>query len=91
MAKVTRIPLRRAAQIAGLDKEDVIEGYYDGRNNMPEPGNNRSFSYWHGWRNGMVDAGHRGMDDAQLELSADIHRECQAGRNPFSYQTSQVR
>lgn len=84
MGKVIRIPLRRAAQIEALDKEDVIEGYFDGTKNSAEPGDDKSFSYWHGWANGMVDGGHRKINDAQSELAEDIRRACEAGNNPFA-------
>lgn len=65
-----RIPIRDAKLLATLDDAEVIDGYHDGRAGEPEPGDNRSFSYWHGWRNGASDAGHREIDGAQRELAA---------------------
>jgi chitinase len=65
------IPIKTAAQTDLLNTEDVIAGYHDGRAGEPEPGDNRSFSYWHGWRNGAADAGHRQIDSAQRELARD--------------------
>lgn len=62
-------PVCAVADLDTLDSAEVVEGYFDGRANEPEPGNNRSRSYWHGWRNGMVDAGHREGDDAQGRLA----------------------
>jgi hypothetical protein len=62
--KVTTLP-----DLAGLDNAEVVEGYLDGADNSPAPGGNRSRSYWHGWRNGMVDGGHAAKDDAQAELA----------------------
>lgn len=67
-----RIPIQRASQLDGLDDADLLEGYLDGKDGEPEPGNNRSFSYWHGWRNGAVDGHHREKDDAQAELARDV-------------------
>jgi hypothetical protein len=67
-----RIPIRRARHLAELDQAEILEGYRDGLNSDPEPGNNRSFSYWHGWRNGAVDRGLRTIDEAQRELACDI-------------------
>lgn len=55
---VERKPLVSADQLDGLDDAEMIEGYNDGREGWKEPGDNRSLSYWHGWRNGMVDGGH---------------------------------
>ena len=66
-----RIPIVRAHQLADLDLTDVLEGYRDGYAGECEPGNNRSLSFWHGWRNGLVDGGHRQKDDAQAELARD--------------------
>ena len=52
-----------------LDRAEVLEGYFDGRAGEPEPGDNRSRSYWHGWRNGALDGGHRKKDEAQAALA----------------------
>lgn len=68
------IPIRRAVQLGDLDDAEIAEGYRDGMAGDPEPGGNRSFSYWHGWRNGAVDGGYRAKDDAQAELARDFVR-----------------
>ena len=70
--EIRRIPIRRAKDLDALDDAELLEGYLDGHDGEPEPGNNRSFSYWHGWRNGAVDGGHREKDDAQAELARDV-------------------
>jgi hypothetical protein len=62
-------PISNLAELDALDTEELLEGYRDGLNNEPEPSGNRSRSYWHGWRNGMVDKGHRKGDAAQAELA----------------------
>jgi hypothetical protein len=36
------------------------------------------FSYWHGWRNGMVDGGHRPKDAAQAALAHDYLAQAKA-------------
>lgn len=69
-----RIPIRRVKQLSQLDDAEKLEGYFDGFDGEPEPGNNRSFSYWHGWRNGAVDGHHREKDEAQAELAHDYLR-----------------
>lgn len=48
-----------AESLSGLDEAELIEGYWDGRDNEPAPGPNRSRSYVHGWWQGMRDGGHR--------------------------------
>lgn len=53
--------------LATLDSNEVLEGYRDGMLNEP-CGDNRSRSYWHGWRNGRVDFKHAEQDWAQTLL-----------------------
>lgn len=62
-------PVTTIADLDSLDDAEIIEGYRDGRAGEPEPKGNRSRSYWHGWRNGAVDGGHREKDAAQAELA----------------------
>ena len=66
-----RIPIQKADLLVHLDDAELLEGYNDGRAGEPEPGDNRSFSYWHGWRNGSVDGGHREQDSAGRALAKD--------------------
>lgn len=61
-------PIKDAADLAELNEADLLEGYRDGRAGEPEPKGNRSKSYWHGWRNGAVDGGHREIDAAGRAL-----------------------
>lgn len=70
-----RLPIKRAPALDLLDSADCVEGYMDGVEGFPEPGDNRSFSYWHGWRNGAADGGHRPVDDAQRDLARDVIRK----------------
>lgn len=69
-----RQPITKAADLDMLDDAEVLEGYRDGRAGEPEPGDNRSLSYWHGWRNGAADGKHRQIDPAQRELARDVIR-----------------
>jgi len=77
MAEIKRFPVMTLEELDTLNSDDVIEGYFDGRANEPEPGGNRSKSYWHGWRNGMVD-GHHMEKDAAMAILA--HLFVQRGR-----------
>jgi len=72
MTRHIRRPIETVAELDALDTQEIIEGYYDGRDNEPEPGDNRSLSYWHGWRNGMADGGHRKIDAAQRKLAGAV-------------------
>lgn len=57
-----RIPVSTLAELDTLDDDEIVEGYRDGRAGEPEPGDNRSKSYWHGWRNGARDGGYTDPD-----------------------------
>lgn len=63
-----RAPLTRVDELDAIDESETLEGYFDGFKNEP-CGNNRSRSYWHGWKNGMVDGGHAKLDSAQATLA----------------------
>jgi len=69
-----RIPIQRAAQLDHLDDAETVEGYRDGRAGDEEPGDNRSFSYWHGWRNGRADRNGK-PDAAQRALAHDYLKQ----------------
>lgn len=65
-------PVETQADLATLDSGEVVEGYRDGLRGEPEPGDNRSRAYWHGWRNGMCDSGRRQGDAAQRKLAHEF-------------------
>lgn len=60
-ANDNREPVLSVMDLARLNDEEVAEGYTDGFHGMP-CGDNRSRSYWHGWRVGSRDGGHRDID-----------------------------
>jgi hypothetical protein len=66
---MNRIPITDVRLLDELDEREMIEGYFDGKDGWREPGDNRSYSYWHGWRNGASDGHHREIDLAQRELA----------------------
>src|SRR3954463_9868084 len=68
VAMVERIPATTPDQVFAMDEAEMVEGYQDGRDNAP-CGDNRSESYWHGWRNGMVDGGHAKGGEGQRLLA----------------------
>jgi hypothetical protein len=73
MRDPNRTPVESVADLATLDADEVIEGYLDGRENGP-CGDNRSRAYWHGWRNGRVDAGYIERDPAMRRLAEEYCR-----------------
>ncbi len=62
-------PVETLTELAALDDDEMLDGYLDGFRNEPEPSGNRSKSYWHGWCNGMFDAGFAEGDAAQAILA----------------------
>lgn len=75
-------PVRTVADLRTLDSAEVMEGYLDGLDDAPGPGNNRSRSYWHGWRNGMTDRGRRPIDAAQRQLVHEVVASGYLRNNP---------
>ncbi|MGW9331586.1 hypothetical protein [Bosea sp. NPDC055594] len=53
-----REPVISLMDLARLDDSEMAEGFRDGADGLP-CGDNRSRSYWHGWRQGSRDHGHR--------------------------------
>lgn len=66
-----RQPITTAEALAELDLGEIMDGYWDGFRGDEEPGNNRSLSYWHGWRNGHGDRNHT-SDAAQVALAKAV-------------------
>lgn len=53
----------------GLSEDDCLAGYLAGLRDEPEPGSDKSRSFFHGWRNGRADRGHVELDEAQREYA----------------------
>lgn len=63
-------PVTEVRELCGLDDDQVLGGYMAGFRGDPEPvASVFSRSWWHGWRNGAVDGGHRDKDAAQAILA----------------------
>lgn len=60
------------ADFRTLDESEMLLGYMDGFDGLPCPASARSRSFFHGWRNGMADAGHIEADDAQHALAEEF-------------------
>ncbi len=76
-----RTAVETLAELDTLDDAEIQEGYRDGRSGEPEPGDNRSKSYWHGWRNGMMDSHRMKPDAASMRLVAEyVRRPTTPGR-----------
>lgn len=68
-------PVRTAADLDTLDDAEIVEGYHDGRTGEPEPGGDRSRSFWHGWHVGRVDGGHDRPDADGMALVDGVLRD----------------
>jgi ribosome modulation factor len=66
-------PLSTQAEYAALDDEECVAGYHAGLCGDSEPGSDKSKSYWHGWRNGMIDSGRIEYDDKEVEPIQHLH------------------
>jgi hypothetical protein len=66
-----REPVISVMDLARLDDTEVEEGYRDGTAGET-CGDNRSRSFWHGWRVGALDGGRREKDmwDSMLAINA---------------------
>lgn len=67
-ANPNREPVLSVMDLARLSDEEMVEGYTDGAEGLP-CGGNRSRSYWHGWRQGAGDNGHRQLDRWDREFT----------------------
>lgn len=71
-----RTPVSTLDELIMLDGEEIIAGYWEGRNGEIEPGGNHSKAFGHGWRNGAMDFGHLPHDDAARKL---VHQVVDSG------------
>lgn len=61
-------PITTLEDLFDQDENEIAAGYWAGRRGDAEPGNQYSRAYWHGWNNGMADAGRRKYDCHQRQL-----------------------
>lgn len=64
-------PVSTVEELAKLNDEEIIEGYRSGYKGDPEPDSTKSKSFWHGYRNGLVDSGRWKGDEHQTALARD--------------------
>lgn len=67
-------PVSTRQDLLNLDTNDIVDGYWHGFYGNPEPGSDKSRSFWHGWRNGMVDSKRMEMDCHMRQLAMEICR-----------------
>lgn len=69
--KLKRFPVHSVSDLFTLDPDEIEEGYKDAREGL-RCGDNQSRAYWHGWRNGMIDAGKMEPDEWSALLIRDM-------------------
>jgi len=71
-------PLSSVRELDVLDGDDCMAGYFVGLDGTSEPGSDKSKSYWHGWRNGMMDTNRLPIDWSARNLVAEFVRRQRA-------------
>lgn len=65
-----RRPFRSIEDLQALDTEECAEGYREGRRGGACD-DSRSRSWWHGWMNGLAEAGFIAKTEAMAALAQD--------------------
>lgn len=71
-ARTAFAPVSTLADLNTLDQSEIVEGYKSAERGDPEPGQNRGRSFWHGWRNRMIDKGEIPKDAAAARLAREV-------------------
>lgn len=50
-ARGIKVPVETLEDLDRLDADEIMQGFLNFRPDDPEPGNNHSRAYWHGWMN----------------------------------------
>lgn len=67
--------------ISQINEDDCLAGYLGGLGSIPMDYTQKSASYWHGYRNAMVDRGLEPASPEQNEIARQYAEECRkAGR-----------
>ena len=69
----TFTPISTVSELNRLNSDEIVEGYYEGRDGGPEPGHNRGPSVHHGWVNGMIDSGRMEKTKEAADLAREVH------------------
>lgn len=67
-------PVRSVIKLDMLDDEEILKGYLAAYSDKHIEEVNVSESFWHGYRNGLVDSGKSKLDQAQKDLVRDVRK-----------------
>lgn len=73
-----RKPLTNCYEVDTLDLHEVNEGYQAGLRGET-CSKEKSRSFWHGWRNGSMDAGIIPIDEAARQLVSSVFQRITSG------------
>lgn len=59
-------------ELHSMDDDEILSGYWSGYKGEPEPGSDKSNSFYHGWCNGMVDSKRMEPTQRQMLLAREI-------------------
>jgi len=66
---IKNLPIQTVYDLSLQSEPEMMAGYLAGLRGEDESESDFSRSYWHGWRNGMVDSGRREKDSSQAQLA----------------------
>jgi hypothetical protein len=72
-------PVTTLAEFDALDPGDVIDGNQAAQRGGPEPGNDRSRAYWHGWCVHMMAIGAIPIPPGHLYLAEEVRLRFERG------------
>ena len=65
-------PVTQLSELLELSRDEILEGYISTKKGDPEPGDNRSRAFHHGWRTAMMDLGEMKIPDEHRRLVREI-------------------
>ena len=68
-------PVSNIFELSQLNDDEILEGYLsvcEDKKSQKLPGSDKSKSFWHGWRNGMVDKKYSDGDHFMNRLANEI-------------------
>lgn len=67
-------PVRSCEKLDLLDETEILKGYLAAYSNKEIQDLEVSESFWHGYRNGLVDSGKSKLDQAQKDLVKSLRK-----------------
>jgi hypothetical protein len=68
------MPLRNVSTLLLIDTVQMKLGYAAGMKDTEEPSASHTYSFWHGWKCGKIEAGHMPPDEHYKALQASSRK-----------------